>query len=146
MWELDHKEGWVLKNWCFQTVMLEMTLKSPLDCKEIQPVNPKGKQPWIFIGRTNAEAEAWKIEGKRRRQERMRWLDSITNSMDMNLSKPQETVKDRGAWHTAVHGVTKSRAQLNYWTTITQSWESKWRNMWSISQLREYEITLRPCF
>ena len=129
MWELDHKEGWALKNWCFQTVMLETTLKSPLDCKEIQPVNPKGKQPWIFIGRTNAEAEAGKIEGKRRRQERMRWLDSITSSMDMNLSKPQETLKDRGAWHTAVHGVTKSRAQLNYWTTITQSWESKWRNM-----------------
>ena len=60
MWELDHKEGWALKNWCFQTVMLEKTLESPLDSKEIQPVNPKGTQPWIFIGRTNAEAEAGK--------------------------------------------------------------------------------------
>ena len=55
MWELDHKKGWALKNGCFQTVVLEKTLESPLDCKEIQPVNPKGNQPWIFIGRTNAE-------------------------------------------------------------------------------------------
>ena len=58
MWELDHKEGWVLKNWCFWTVVLEKTLESPLDCKEIKPVNPKGNQPWTFIGRTDAEAEA----------------------------------------------------------------------------------------
>ena len=58
IWELDHKEGWALKNQCFQTVMLEKTLESPLDCKEIQPVNPKGKQPLIFIGRNDAEAEA----------------------------------------------------------------------------------------
>ena len=58
MWELDHKEGWVLKNWCFWTVVLEKTLESPLDCKEIKPVHPKGNQPWIFIGRTDAEAEA----------------------------------------------------------------------------------------
>ena len=58
MWELDHKEGWVLKNWCFWTAVLEKTLESPLDCKEIQPVHPKGNQCWIFIGRTDAEAEA----------------------------------------------------------------------------------------
>ena len=57
MWELDHKESWALKNWCFWTVMLEKTLDSPLDCKEIQPVHPKGNQSWIFIGRTDAEAE-----------------------------------------------------------------------------------------
>ena len=101
-WELDPKEGWALKNWCFWTVMLEKTLESPLDCKEIKPVNPKGNQPWIFIGRTDAEAEApvfWppdksdslekilmlgEIEGKRRRgQQMMRWLDSITDSMDI---------------------------------------------------------------
>ena len=56
MWELDHKEGWVPKNWCFWTTVLEKTLESPLDCKEIQPVNPKGNQSWIFIGRTDAEA------------------------------------------------------------------------------------------
>ena len=58
IWDLDHKEGWRLKNWCFQTVVLEKTLESPLDCKEIKPVNPKGNQPWILIGKTDAEAGA----------------------------------------------------------------------------------------
>ena len=107
MWEMDHKEGWVPKNWCFWTVVLEKTLESPLDCREIKLVHPKGNQSWIFIGRTNTEAEApiiWspdgrvdslektlmlaKIEGRRkRRQQRRRWLDGITDSMDMSLSK-----------------------------------------------------------
>ena len=96
MWELDHKEGWALKNWCFQTVVLEKTLESPLDCKEIKPINPKGHQLWILIGMTDAEAEVpifWpmrrvnslekilmlgKIEGRGRRgQQSMRWLDDI---------------------------------------------------------------------
>ena len=106
MWELDYKESWVLKNWCFWTVVLEKTLESPLDSKEIHPVHPKGDQSWVFIGRTDVEAEtpifwpsdvkswfiwkipdAGKIEGRRRRgQQRMRWLDDITNSMDMSLS------------------------------------------------------------
>ena len=104
MWELDYKESWALKNWCFWTMVLEKTLESPLDCKEIQPVHPKGDQSWMFIGRTDVEVEtpvfwppdakSWlirkdlklgKIEGRKRRgQRRMRWLDGITDSMDMN--------------------------------------------------------------
>ena len=105
MWELDLKEGWVLKNWCFWILVLEKTLESPLDFKKIKPVNPKANQPWIFFGRTDAEASIlWpfdaknqligkdpdlgKIEGKRRRRwQRMIWLDSMADSMGMNLSK-----------------------------------------------------------
>ena len=133
MWELDCEEGWELKNWCFWTVVLEKTLESPLDCKEIQPVHPKGNQSWIFIGSTDAEAEtpilwtpdvkSWLIwkdfdAGKDWRQEerewqRTNWLDGITDSTDMSLSKLWEVVKDREVWHTAVHQVTKSQTQLS---------------------------------
>ena len=112
MWEMDHKESWEPKNWCFWIVMLEKTLESPLDCKEIQPVHSKGNQSWIFLGRTMLKLKLqyfghlmWrtdslektlmlgKIEGGRRGQQSVRWLDGITNLMDMSLSKFRVTGK-----------------------------------------------------
>ena len=134
MWELDHKEGWRPKNWCLRIVVLEKTLESLLDCKAIKPVHPKGNQPWIFIGRTVAEAEApilWppdaksllektlmlgKIEDKGRKERlRMSWLDSITDSMDMYFSKLWEIVEDRGAW-ACCSLWDYSQTQLSDWT------------------------------
>ena len=141
MWELDLKEGWEPKNWCFWTVVLEKTLENLLSWKEVKPVNFEGNQPWIFIGRTDTEAEAsivWppvvksrlfgkdpdagKVDSRRgRRQQRMRWIDNITDSMDMNLSKLWEIGKDTEVWHAAGHGVTKSQTQLNNWKTSTNT-------------------------
>ena len=111
MWELDNKEGWVLKNWCLWTVVLEKTLESPLDNREIKLVNPKGNQPWLmlklqYFGHVMPRANSLgktlmlgKIEDKRRRElQKMSWLDSITNSMDMNLSKLREIGRTEKPW------------------------------------------------
>jgi len=122
IWELDHKEGWMSKNWCFWIIVLEKTLESPLDSKKIKPVNPIRNQSWIFIGRTDDEAEApilWPHDGKNRitdarknlRQKRRVAEDEMIRqhhlSMDMNLSGFWEIVKDRWAWCAAVHGTQR---------------------------------------
>ena len=139
MWELDYKQSWAPKNWCFWTVVLEKTLESPLDCKEIQTVNPKGNQSQIFIGRTDAEAEVpilwppdvknW-LSGKDPDAEKdWRWeekgtteheMDGISDLMHMSLSKLWELLMDREACRVAVHGVTVGHdwaTELN-WTLL----------------------------
>ena len=137
MWELDHVEDWALKNWCFQIVVLEKTLESPLDCK-IKPVNPEGNQPWILTGRTAVEAKApilwppdvnsqligndpdagkdWgQSEKSAPEDEMVGWHHQLNRH---ELQQTQDTVKDREAWCAAVHGVTKSQTRLSDWTTI----------------------------
>ena len=161
---LDYKLSWVPKNWCFWTVVLEKTLESPLDCEEIQPVHPKGDQPWVFIGRTDVEAEtpilwpldvkSWlvgkdpvlgKIEVRRRRGwQRMRWLDGITDSVDMGLGELRELVMDGETWRAAIHGVAKSRARLSDWTELNLSIYHVAATVLRPRNTAEYKIDINP--
>ena len=151
MWELDYEESWAPKNWCFWTVVLEKTLESPLDCKEIQPIYPKGNQFWIFIGRTDAETETlilwpphvknWLIGKDPDAGQDWRWEEKGTTEDETvgwhHRLNGHELVMDREACHAAVHRVTKSQTQLNDWTEkVALVWINNKNNKQKIRQIK----------
>ena len=157
MWELDCEESWVQKNWCFWTVMLEKTLESPLGSKEIQPVHSKRDQSWCsleglmlklklqYFGHLMQRADSLEkplmlgeIGGRRRGRPRMRWLDAVTDSMDVSLGELRGLVMDRKAWRAAIHGVTKSQTWLSDWTQL--NWITIVKDVYQFSQ----SIVARP--
>ena len=158
-----HKEGWVLENWCFWTVVLEETLESPLDCKKIKPVNPKGDKSWIFVGRTDAEAPVlWPADAKSRligkdpdagkdwRQEGngwqgMTWRDDITDSINMSLSKLRERAKDREAFPgyeaRELQGRAGKKASELFWADF---WGRPWASLVRGLTEEDFEIIIIP--
>ena len=166
MWELDYKESWVLKNWWSWTMALKKTLESPLDCREIQPIHPKGNSPEYsleglmlklqlqyfghLIWRTDSAEKTLmlgKIEGRRRRgRQRMKWLNGITYSMDMSLGSLQELVMDREVWCDAFHGIAKSWTWLSDWNELltdgNDTFLPLFKVLWSSIEIRNVKV---PC-